>query len=272
MAKDIQHQNLQLDGSEIKHHYGENVHLLSSAQMLTLLAKLGSEKTKQPVINHLIEGLYGYLSDYVIDSVFPKKISAINTRMKSAHEEGTYEGVILDPDVPCVCVDLARAGTFPSHICYEKLNYFMNPDLIRQDHFYIARKVDENNQVVGVTVSGSKIGGPVADAIILFPDPMGATGGTIVEAYNHYKSKVGGTPRAMIALHLIVTPEYLKNVTTHCPDMKVFALRLDRGLSAPHVLNETPGKLWSHEKGLNDHQYIVPGAGGLGEILNNSWC
>lgn len=25
-------------------------------------------------------------------------------------------------------------------------------------------------------------------------------------------------------------------------------------------------------KGLNNHHYIVPGAGGLGEILNNSFC
>ena len=27
----------------------------------------------------------------------------------------------------------------------------------------------------------------------------------------------------------------------------------------------------NEEKGLNDHQYIVPGAGGLGELLNNSF-
>ena len=27
----------------------------------------------------------------------------------------------------------------------------------------------------------------------------------------------------------------------------------------------------AEERGLNDHQYIVPGAGGVGEILNNAW-
>jgi uracil phosphoribosyltransferase len=37
-------------------------------------------------------------------------------------------------------------------------------------------------------------------------------------------------------------------------------------------LREVPGKRWTEEKGLNDHQYIVPGAGGLGEILNNAYC
>jgi uracil phosphoribosyltransferase len=69
-----------------------------------------------------------------------------------------------------------------------------------------------------------------------------------------------------------VTPEYLKKVTRECPDLHVFALRLDRGLSPLHVLKEEPGKLWDQEAGLNDIQYIVPGAGGLGEILNNSYC
>ena len=31
------------------------------------------------------------------------------------------------------------------------------------------------------------------------------------------------------------------------------------------------GTFWDKEKGLNEYQYIVPGAGGLGEILNNAF-
>ena len=76
----------------------------------------------------------------------------------------------------------------------------------------------------------------------------------------------------MVALHLIITPEYLAKVTKACPDLHIFALRLDRGLSSADVLKEEPGKLWNQEKGLSPIQYIVPGAGGLGEILNNSYC
>ena len=94
----------------------------------------------------------------------------------------------------------------------------------------------------------------------------------MVEVANHYRSKVGGTPLLMVAMHLIVTPEYLKDVTTNCPELHVVALRLDRGLSPEHVLSEEPGRFWDLEKGLNHHQYIVPGAGGLGEILNNAYC
>jgi uracil phosphoribosyltransferase len=272
MVIDCQYQALSFAPSEIQHQYGANIHILNSPLMLTLLARLGEPSTKQPEINHLVKKLYEHLSDVMIDTLFPRKIALVDTRMKVSHAQGTYAGEIIDSHVPCVSVAIARAGTFPSHICYEKLNYFMNPQLLRQDHLYMARATDEKGVVTGVTVSGSKIGGSVDNAIVLFPDPMGATGGTIVHAYHHYKTKVGGTAKIMMALHLIVTPEYLRNVTTQCPDLHVFALRLDRGLSAPEVLKERPGKFWDKEKGLNDHQYIVPGAGGLGEILNNSWC
>lgn len=272
MAKDLQHQNLSFALSEMNHLYGKKVHILSSPFMLSVLAKLGHQGTKQPEINALVEKLYQYLFFSVVDSLFPREFAKVETRMKASHQEGIYQGTIIKPDLSCVTVDLARAGTLPSQICYENLNYFLNPDLVRQDHFYIARQCNEAGQVIGVNVSGSKIGGRVDDAIVLFPDPMGATGGTMVEVYQHYKNKVGGTPRKMIAMHLIVTPEYLKNVTNNCPDLEIFALRLDRGLSSQDVLDSVPGKFWDKEKGLNEYQYIVPGAGGLGEILNNSYC
>ena len=57
---------------------------------------------------------------------------------------------------------------------------------------------------------------------------------------------------------------------TH-PDVPVYALRLDRGLSDEQVLKMTPGKNWEAEKGLNEKGYIVPGGGGFGEIMNNSY-
>ncbi len=226
--------------------------------MLSLLAKLGHPQTHQPQINELVEMLYAYLMDNVIDLLFPRKLVAMETRMKSSHPEAIYEGEIINPEVPCVSVDLARAGTFPSHLCYNKLNYLMNPELVRQDHFYVARKTNDAGVVTGVDVSGSKIGGGVDKAIVLFPDPMGATGGTIVEAYEHYKNAVGGKPLMMIAMHLIITPEYLAKVTKACPDLHIFALRLDRGLSGGSILKEVPGTNWKAEKGLNQNQYIVP--------------
>ena len=72
-------------------------------------------------------------------------------------------------------------------------------------------------------------------------------------------------------MHLIVTPEYIKRIKKDHPDVKIFALRLDRGLSEDSVLASIPGHLWDKERGLTDNHYIVPGAGGVGEILNNSF-
>jgi len=99
---------------------------------------------------------------------------------------------------------------------------------------------------------------------------MGATGSTVSKVLGHYQEEVHGTPSKIIALHLIVTPEYLRHVRQH-PEVTVYALRLDRGLSPPDVLESVPGSRWAEERGLTDHQYIVPGGGGLGEVMNNSY-
>ena len=136
----------------------------------------------------------------------------------------------------------------------------MNPKTVRQDHISIAR---------GVGISGHKIGGRVDDAIVLFPDPMGATGGTLVEALDLYKQH--GNPRKVISLHCIVTPEYIRAVHAKHPDLIVYAIRFDRGLSSEKVLASVPGTFWNEEKGLNDQNYIVPGGGGFGEIMNNAY-
>ncbi len=253
-----------------EHFYGKNVHIVHSPLMHSWLARLGNPATEQPLIDELVMMLYQHLFDVAIDEAFPKKRSKSETRMKSAHAEGFLDQEFIDQDTPAVSVGLARAGTLPSQLCYRKLNYLLNPKLVRQDHFYISRVTNEKNEVTGVSVAGSKIGGGVENAVVIFPDPMGATGSTIVEAVKHYRTL--GKPKAVIALHLIITPEYLAKVTKECPELQVYALRLDRGLSPADVLKEIPGKRWSEEKGLNQHHYIVPGAGGLGEILNNSYC
>ena len=86
-----------------------------------------------------------------------------------------------------------------------------------------------------------------------------------------YKHQVQGTPRKFIALNLIVTPEYLRRLKENHPDVVTYAIRLDRGLSPTDVLNTIPGERWDEECGLNEHQCIVPGAGGIGEILTNAF-
>ena len=135
----------------------------------------------------------------------------------------------------------------------------------------MSRTTDTQGHVTGATWHDAKIGRDVAGRTLLFPDPMAATGSSMVSALDHYKTRLEGVPATCITMHLIVTPEYLRNLLSAHPATLVYALRLDRGMSADDVLSTMPGTRWSEERGLDDHQYIVPGAGGIGEILNNAW-
>ncbi|MBC7387127.1 MAG: uracil phosphoribosyltransferase [Cryobacterium sp.] len=272
--RDRQFEKIEFRLSELEHHYGPNVHLLSDPFLLSLLARLCANETVQPVINELVGSIYSSLMNTVVAREFPTQTVSIATRMSDAHpQEAVYVGPNIDSDQPVVTVNLARAGTLPSHICYTALNYFMNPKRVRQDHISIGRIMDHSSRVTGSQVSGHKIGGPVDESIVLFPDPMGATGGTLVEAISLYKrlEPEKGVARKYIALHCIVTPEYLLNVTRAHPDLVVYAVRLDRGLSSDKVLASKPGEFWREERGLNEKHYIVPGGGGFGEVMNNAY-
>jgi uracil phosphoribosyltransferase len=185
--------------------------------------------------------------------------------------EGIWQGEILARDTAAVVVALARAGLLPSQVTFDFLNQLLDPAGVRQDHLALGRTIDTEGHVTGAGLYASKIGGGVDNAVMLIPDPMGATGSTVSRVLNHYKSAVGGTAKKVLALHLIVTPEYLRHVTQNHPEVKVYALRLDRGLSDPEVLASIPGTHWDRERGLTDHHYIVPGGGGLGEVINNSF-
>ncbi len=267
--RDSQFNQISYQLSEMTHHYGPNIHILSDLFLLSHLAKLCSENTTQPVINELVTTLYSSLMKIVVNREFQTRQVQIKTRMAAYHPEGLFQGPIIDPDIPVVTVNLARAGTLPSHICYTALNYFMNPKLVRQDHISIGRMTDPNERVTGSLVSGHKIGGSVDHSIVLFPDPMGATGGTLSEALDLYKTR--GKALKYISIHCIVTPEYLRRIQDRHPDLIVYAIRLDRGLSSKKVLDSVPGTYWDQERGLNDKHYIVPGGGGFGEIMNNAY-
>lgn len=258
--------------SEIEHHYPKNIHILSNPFLLAHLAQLCSENTFQPIINQLVETIYSNLVNIIVNNEFPRKLQSVRTRMAQMHpKEGVFESELIDPEQTAISVNLARAGTLPSHVCYSALNYVLDPKKVRQDHISINRATDASDHVIGCNVSGHKIGGSVKDAIVLFPDPMGATGGTLVSAIDIYKKQIEGPAKKYIAVHLIVTPEYLRKVSRAHPDLTVYAVRLDRGLSNPEIFKTVPGTQWDQERGLNEKQYIVPGGGGFGEILNNSF-
>ena len=235
------------------------------------LAQLCSPATFQPQVNHLVKKLYQNMLRVVIDGQLPREPFKIPTRMTATHPECLLRGERIQPQTRAISVNLARAGTFPSHLCYEALHDYLEPTLVRQDHIFASRLTNDEHRVTGTSFGASKIGGDQDAAFVFFPDPMGATGGTLVSAVEHYKRQVPGKAAAYLALHLIVTPEYLKRVVTAHPDLQIYALRLDRGLSSEAVLKTPLGQLWDQERGLNASDYIVPGGGGFGEIMNNSF-
>jgi uracil phosphoribosyltransferase len=136
---------------------------------------------------------------------------------------------------------------------------------------FVSRVTGDAGEVTGAAIAAAKIGGPIEDAILVIPDPMGATGGSLCHVLDHYAAIGAGAPRKIVFVHLIVTPEYVRRVHAAHPDVSIHAIRLDRAFSSPAALERLPGALAAEERGLDGHQYIVPGAGGLGEVLNNSW-
>jgi hypothetical protein len=82
---------------------------------------------------------------------------------------------------------------------------------------------------------------------------MGATGTSIVSAISHYRTKLDGTPLRCITMHLIVTPEYLKNVLAAQPDTVIYAPSRPRAVP-PEILTSVPGTHWDEERGLDERQ------------------
>lgn len=258
--------------AEVDHDYGENVHLLKDGYLLTLLAKLCSPETVQPDVSRLVGELYTSMVARVLATEFPLRRVEMPTRMVSSTPRGVYVGQIIEPRTRAVVVDVVRAGMLPSQVVYDRLNHVLDARGVRLDHVVMSRTTDaETGAVTGVSISGSKVAGDAAGAVLLVPDPMGATGASISAAVDIYCREGMERPGKVILMNLIVTPQYIREVRRRHPEARIYAVRLDRGMSAPDVLKARPGERWDEENGLNDVQYIVPGGGGFGELMNNAY-
>ncbi|MBK9383592.1 MAG: uracil phosphoribosyltransferase [Planctomycetes bacterium] len=258
-------------GWELPHRYGDSVHVLNSPFLRSVLARLGGNEIRHPEINESLRVVYRDLLIQVASRELPTVRAEVPTRMIASEPRAVYRGEVLDPAHEIVVVSIIRAGIIPAQTCFDMLNLAIDPRNVRMDHLMLARISDEHGRVTGVSFSGSKVGGPIEGRTLLIPDPMGATGATILRAVAWYREHYG-EPRKIVALPMIATPEFLRNLRDNLPECVVYTARLDRGLSAPEVLETLPGTRWDEERGLDAHSYIIPGAGGLGEVLNNSWC
>ena len=271
MATESAYAQSRFRAQQIPHRYGPDVHLIDDPVAWTLLARLCARETAQPEVGRLVRTLYEMMCRTVFAEVLPRTRIAVPTRMVATAPEAVYRGAAIEANTKVVTVGIARAGTVPSQICYEQLNELLDPALVRQDHLFMSRTTDEAGRVTGTAWHDAKIGRDVEGRIVILPDPMGATGSSLSSAITHYTTALDGVPSKIVAMHLIVTPESLRTITRAHPGVQVYAFRLDRGLSRPDVLATEPGTRWDEERGLDDRQYIVPGAGGVGEIMNNAW-
>lgn len=257
--------------NEFAQAYGERVHLLASPTLQTLLARLGSPSIRQPELAWVLRTVYSELFLRAADGELATCFTEVPTRMAEAHpEHGIWRGAAFDPKQQLVFVDVIRAGIVPAQLCFELASSLLPDENLRIDHLNMARISDEEGHVIRVDLSGSKIGGSIEGRVLILPDPMGATGSTMLRALEHY-FETHGKPSKIIALPMIATPEYLRAVL-EIENLVVYTARLDRGLSPAEVLETPPGVNWDEERGLDEHSYIVPGAGGIGEVLNNAWC
>jgi uracil phosphoribosyltransferase len=258
-------------GWELEHRYGDRVHILDNVYLLSALARIGSPEVAHRDLMALLRSVYQTLLMVACGRELPRVDVEVPTRMGELHpERGVYRGPVFDPHVRVVVVDVIRAGIVPSQVCFELLTSILPAERVRHDHLTMARLASPDGRVTGVDLSGSKIGGSVEGSILLLPDPMGATGKTTERALRHYAESFGRASK-VIALPMIATPEYLRTVLEF-ENLVVYTARLDRGMSPPDVLASVPGTHWERERGLNDRSYIVPGAGGMGEVINNAWC
>ena len=254
----------------LQHRYGPDVVVPDDPFLLTLLARIGSPETGIDQVPGLVRTAYERLAAEAMAREFPCLEGRVPTRMAASEPRAFYQGKLFCTRTQLVICAVIRAGILPSQTCYELAGSVLPPANVRLDFVNMSRVLDAHHQVTGVRLDGTKIGGPVDDAVIFIPDPMGATGGTVARTVEIYRG-LGGAPRAIVALHLMVTPEAILRLRESAPGVKIYAGRVDRGLSPPDVLATLPGTHIERERGLTDVQYIVPGAGGMGELLTNSW-
>jgi uracil phosphoribosyltransferase len=222
--------------------------ILDTTYNLSLLAELGKPETVQPRISQIIETLFSNMFDSVVEGELAKESISAKTRINLKDNRGAWKGKVFKKNQKVVVSDVIRAGIQPSHLFYLKLTEILNPKYVRQDHI-MSQRIETGHGVSGSELSASKIGGSIKNAIVFIPDPMGATGGSASEVIDFYQ-KHYGKPKKFVIVNLVIAPQYLRHLQKIKAPIFVYAARLD--------------------KGLTKDDYIYPGLGGVGEIINNT--
>lgn len=253
---------------EISHFYGPNVHILSDAMTAMHMTRLSNCRTGQYEVRRLVRFLYErILLPVVVNTVFPVVNTGVYTPMMDiVGKRALLTADVTNPTTMVAVATMLRAGDIPASACIDRLGEILHDHTIQQHFFGAGRVTDDEHHVVGTQVTYQKIG-PLHDRILLIPDPMGATGGTVVETLDLYGSDQIKLTKTIVAMHLVIAPEYIRRVTAAYPQAQIFALRVDRGMSDPDVLVSVPGTFPDREFGLTPEGYVVPGVADIGYRL-----
>ncbi len=199
-----------------------------------------------------------------VNLLFPvAQVTAVTPMAKFNGRRGVLEATVTDPAARAVIAVLLRAGDVPSSACYSRLVGLLDDGNLRMDYFGASRQTDANHRVTGTDVTYAKAG-PLDGRILLIPDPMGATGSSVVKVLKDGYGEEADKALAIAVLHLIMAPEYIRTLREEYPRIHIFALRVDRGMSDQEVQDSIPGTFPDREFGLTETQYIAPGAGDMG--------
>ncbi|MBN2087871.1 hypothetical protein JW758_06015 [Candidatus Peregrinibacteria bacterium] len=222
--------------------------ILSTTYNLSLLARLGLPEVVQPEVSKIVDELFANMFQTVIDNELETEIRTVKTRIYAQDKRGAFKTKIFKKKQKIVVADIIRGGMTPSHQYFLKLSYLLDPKLIRQDHI-MAQRIETKEGVNGTSLMASKIDGSINGAIVIIPDPMGATGGSIAEVIDHYQKNFGKAKKYVV-INLVITPQYIKRLSKIKAPISLYAARLD--------------------KGLTKTDFIWPGLGGVGEMINNT--
>lgn len=259
-----------LPGPWLDHAYGDRVRILDCPYANAALATMSRPGASYTELVAAVRTVTARLAAEAFAAELPRSNVAVETRMAAKHgAAGIWRGTGFDPAMEVVVLDVIRGGMIPAQTVFEMLTLVHPVKRLRLDHLSMERQAGADGHVESVSISGAKVGGSLEGRILIVPDPMGATGATVARAWE-YLCREHGRPAKLVALPLICTPEFLRTVLALDPAARVWAGRIDRGMSPPDVLRERPGVRFDEESGLDESDYIVPGAGGLGELLNNT--
>ena len=258
---------------EIEHRYGPNVHLLDDP------ARLDAARAPLRARDAAARGgpagpqlLYEKLAHASWPPSSRARGSTCRRGWSRRRRRPSCAATGIAPQTRVVTVGIARAGTMPSQVVYDLLNDLLDPACVRQDHLFMSRATDAKGQRHRGDVARREDRARRRRAHRALPRPDGRDGLVPRERARPLQDAPRGQARPLHhdAPHRDARV-HAQRPRARTPTRVIYALRLDRGLSADDVLATVPGTRWDEEKGLDDHQYIVPGAGGVGEILNNAW-